>query len=253
MNLVDAYAIGSYTEYLAVLASMTKVHGEHGLIWALREVKRTLDEQKLLTSFVDEVSNWIAELEKYPKGEFLKPEDVKALEAASANWRSVIRKELEGIPVVKIELQSGLNPDELRKVANKSPSEFISEKTWKNLTSIEKSDFSDAAKCLLLGTATPSVMVALRGAEACVRNFYRCKTGNEPGKKTWRQLTGELKGQAGTLGIKDTFIGYLDYIGEAKRNFAQHPNKVYSLTEAVIVFMQVVGVVEDVYEQLRCS
>jgi uncharacterized membrane protein len=118
------------------------------------------------------------------------------------------------------------------------------------LTDIEKSDFSDAAKCLLLGTATPSVMVALRGAEASVRNYYQCKAQTDPGDKAWRQLTTELKNKATNLGIEDTFIGYLDYIGKAKRNFAQHPNKIYSLREAVIIFMQVVGLVEDIYLQI---
>ncbi len=118
------------------------------------------------------------------------------------------------------------------------------------MTDIEKNDLSDAAKCLLLGTATPSVMVALRGAEASIRNFYHNKTKMEPCEKTWRQLTQELKEKAKDLSIKDTFIGYLDYIGDAKRNFAQHPNKIYSLREAVMIFMQVASLIEDIYLQI---
>ena len=104
--------------------------------------------------------------------------------------------------------------------------------------------------CLLFGNATPSVMVALRGAEASLRIYYEKITGNDPGKKTWRTLTKELSDNAQSLSIDEIFIGYLDYIGAAIRNFAQHPNKIYSLREAVMIFMQVMAVVEDIYSRL---
>ena len=41
------------------------------------------------------------------------------------------------------------------------------------------------------------------------------------------------KDKSKTLGIDNTFIAFLDYFGNAKRNFAQHPNKMYALKEAV--------------------
>lgn len=148
------------------------------------------------------------------------------------------------------QVETGLNPIELKKVAEQKPSEFITSEIWEKMSEIEKSDISDAAKCLLMGTATPSVMVALRGAEASLRTYYSRKTGINPSEKTWRQLTKELKEKAGNLGLKDAFIGYLDYIGDTKRNFAQHPNMIYSLREAVMIFMQVLTFVEDIYREI---
>ena len=92
-------------------------------------------------------------------------------------------------------------------------------------------------------------MVVLRGAESAIRNFYQRKTNSDPENKTWRQLTTELKQKSKELDIDDSFIGYLDYYGSAKRNFAQHPNKIYDLKEAVIIFMQTIGLLGDIYSQ----
>lgn len=58
--------------------------------------------------------------------------------------------------------ESGLNSGELLKLASKEPNEFIKKEHWEKMTEIEKSDFSDAARCLLLGSSTPSVMVAYK-------------------------------------------------------------------------------------------
>jgi|GEM_PF-5520251 len=252
MNVIDAYILGSYTEALAIIPERLGIRGEKRLTWALKEVRDALERADLLPKTINEIDEWMKKIEKYPKTEKrLSGQDASALEKDAETWRSEIKSELEDIRIVKVELQTGLNPDELTKVANGVPSEFICQGTWERLSNIEKSDLSDASKCLLLGTATPSVMVALRGAEACIRSFYRQKTGNEPGKKVWRQLTNELKNQAEALSIEGTFLNYLDYIGDAKRNFAQHPNKIYSLREAVMIFMQVVGMIEDVYEKLE--
>ena len=222
-----------------------------GLLTGLDFLQRFLKKNRIDSEYLKKLSKWKEKLDsEYEHDADIDKDDAKELSASTREWDVVITKELKEKHVIEMELESGLNPNELLKLANKHPSEFIAEGIWKKLTDIEKSDFSDAARCLLLGTATPSVMVGLRGAEASIRNYYHRKTNEEPGNKTWRQLTNELKTRTTELGIDDTFIGYLDYIGATKRNFAQHPHKVYSLREAVIVFMQVVGLIEDVYSQI---
>ncbi|GAH05264.1 unnamed protein product, partial [marine sediment metagenome] len=134
--------------------------------------------------------------------------------------------------------------------ANKMPSEYFPEHVWDKLTDIEKSDYSDSAKCFMLDSGTPSVMVSLRGAEASLRNYFETISGEPAEKKTWGQMTNALKTKAEELGIDDSFISFLDYIGKAKRNIAQHPNKIYSIREAVIIFMQTVAMVEDIYAKI---
>ena len=257
MNLLDVFNLGSDTQYVKLAKSWFSGEGppvkkENYILHGIKDTYRFLKDEKLAVDMHNEIAQLITRLEKdYPEEDKkIEEDDATVLNDAFIRLRKKISEELKNVHILTVEMQSGLNPNELRKVADKSPSEFISEQTWKKLTDIEKSDFSDAAICLLLGTATPSAMVALRGAEASIRNYYRCKTKSEPGDKTWRQLTKELKSEAPVLGIEDTFVGYLDYIGDAKRNFAQHPNKIYSLREAVIIFMQIVGLVEDIYAQI---
>ena len=257
MKLRDVFNFGSNVQYarlidLWFLGKGPYVKKEGYVLTAIREAYRFIKNEKLAVDMLDAISELIDKLDKdYPEEDArIEEEDAEAVAAVFDGLRDKLREELDNLHVMTVELQSGLNPNELRKVADKSPSELISSEIWERLSDIEKSDFSDAARCLLLGTATPSVMVALRGAEASIRNYYRSKTQSGPGDKTWRQLTKELKDKAANLGIEDTFIGYLDYIGDAKRNFAQHPNKIYTLREAVIIFMQVVGLVEDIYAQI---
>jgi len=252
MDLQDIMFLGNFCEYLKLMKhfpQMVSVKGEGWLLDYFRNFHSILKKEKIAAHALDKISHWINKLDKeYPKEDMrLKKQDALDIRKAADKWRDIIEEDLRGIHVLRMDLQSGLNPEELRKLANKLPSELIMLETWKKLTDIEKNDFSDAAKCLLLGTATPSVMVALRGAEASIRNYYHSKTAMDPENRTWRQITAELKSKAGDLGIEENFIGYLDYFGDAKRNLAQHPNRIFSLREAVITFMQVVGLIEDIY------
>jgi hypothetical protein len=257
VNLEDAYRIGRQIEFLWLVDVWSPIvrgasEGE-GIVYRLQDILTILNNEKIEKGIAKEIVDWKAELDKnYTElGKVISKEDAKELATVARTWLRSLSKTLMGIAVVEIKLQTGLNPVELKKVAEQIPGEFITSATWKKMTDIEKSDISDAAKCLLLGTATPSVMVALRGAEATLRNFYFCKTKTDAGDKTWRQLTLELKNESTTLNVESTFIGYLDYIGKAKRNFAQHPKQIYTLREAVMIFMQVVSLVEDTYAQIN--
>ena len=252
MDLDSFYRLGLWIQYFRdAEASSPLVKGEGRLIDGLEQVNRILKNNLIGKDCVEETSQWKEKLDsKYDEESKIDEDDSKMIAKDANKWNEKMHRDLKRKHAVEVELLSGLNPDELSKLANKEPGEFISVEVWKKLTDIERSDLSDAAKCLLLGTATPSVMVALRGAEASIRNYYYHKTKEEPGEKTWRQLTRELKSKATASSVENTFIGYLDWFGDAKRNFAQHPNKIYSLRESVIIFMQVVGLIEDIYAQI---
>ena len=255
MKLINILDLGMNLEYMW-LSDMWRpnVWSKKGkrMLGMLGEARDILEGEGMGETVVKDLSRWITRLKKdYPKENTkISQEDVKELVRESAKWHQGIREEIEQKSMIEVGLQTGLNPKELAKVVNQQPSDFIPAEVLAKMTSIEKSDLSDAAKCLLSGTATPSVMVALRGAEASLRNFYSCKTKTDPSTKTWRQLTKVLKDKGEELGIESTFVGYLDYIGEAKRNFAQHPNKVYLMREAVIIFMQVAALIGDIYTKI---
>lgn len=253
VNVDDMYKLGLWIHQFRVVEYvLPKVKGEGNLLSGMQTAKDISVELEIGGDCTAEIYEWIKRLNSnYDDESRIKKEDAQKLYNDSNRWNERFHRDLRKKNVLETKLESGLNPEELLKMANSKPSGFIREEVWNGLTEIEKSDFSDAARCLLLGAATPSVMVGLRGAEASVRNYYRCKTKMEPRDKTWRQLTTELKSEAAKFGIKDAFIGYLDYVGETKRNFAQHPNSVYTLKQAVIIFMQVVSLIEDIYTEIQ--
>jgi hypothetical protein len=99
MNPIDAYLVGSYTEFLVLMPYLVEAHEEKGLIStrerALREIKRILDSNGILTHIVDEISDSMAKLERYPKlGPELKSQDVHELGKAASKWRDEISREL---------------------------------------------------------------------------------------------------------------------------------------------------------------
>ena len=251
MELDDIYFIGTEIEYIKeVDDTLPLVKGKNWLLDVLKRIPNSLKDQGIDIN-LSKINSWIDRLENYETKVKITPEDAEKLVDDATKWDKYIIKTLGQKQIIEVKTQRGLDARELTLLSNKKPSEFIGSATWKKLSEIEKSDFSDAAKCLILGTATPSVMVALRGAEASIINFYKAKTREDPSPKdTWRRLTAKLKRRSGELELKETFIGYLDYIGDAKRNFAQHPNHIYSIREAVMIFMQVITLVEDIYTQL---
>lgn len=102
MNPTDAYLVGSYTEFLVLMPHLVETHEEKGLIStrkrALIEVKRILDSNGILANVVDEISDLMAKLEKYPKlGHELKTQDVHELGKIASRWRNEISRELESI------------------------------------------------------------------------------------------------------------------------------------------------------------
>jgi len=171
------------------------------------------------------------------------------------SWKSLLYvipkhklgKKLEGI---------GLEEKELQKLANKQRS-FFSSETWANMSLIEKSDFADAAKCLLAELPTPAVMVALRGAEASVRSLYTLTTGKKPtNKDTWVGMTTKLKKRINIEDrhertIEENFISSIAYCGNSKRNPALHPNKIYSMDDAVDFFFHIVSLVSTIYTRIN--
>ena len=254
MNLERVFYLGSHIQYLRLQRSLlSSVHGETYILGSFEEILDTLKIENINDNLIDDIIKMKDFLiKKYPEDKYtqISKEDANNLRDKILQWRQTIINELNKKLIVDVQLKSGFDLNELTKLSKHESSEFIPKEIWEKLTDIERSDYADAAKCLILDTATPSVMVALRGAEASIRNFYQHKTQSDPGNKTWRQLTNELKDKFEELNIKNTFVGFLDYIGDAKRNFAQHPNKIYTIREAAVIFMQVIAMVEDIYSQI---
>jgi len=193
---------------------------------------------------------WMAKLERtYKKGQKISKKDGKELSQDADRWQALIDKELCARPC--IEFQKGaLNQKALVDMSKGKPSSFFENDVWKELPKIAQSDFSDAAKCLLAGAATPATMVGLRGIEAVIREYYAAKTKKSTEKEDLFNIIKELEQMPQ---INKNLMGYIQYIRAEKRNIAQHPNRVFTQMEAERIFMEIVSATHDIYADILGS
>ncbi len=130
MDLLDAFELGDdvrYVRFQAILGGYIRRKEGMYILDTLKEMHTLLKEAEIAENIVKRLSDWITKLEKsYPKADTtISKKDANALEKDVDSWKKEIRRELERKPVIAIELQSGLNPNELTKVAEQKPSEFI--------------------------------------------------------------------------------------------------------------------------------
>ena len=138
-----------------------------------------------------------------------------------------------------------LSHEKLYEVSRENPSTFFANAWWK-MSDIEKNDFKEAARCLLMQSWTAAAMISLRGLEGILRKYYEFKTEREHGSRGMYVLIDELQ----TIeGIKGTLMGYLHYL-RGLRNTAEHPDWVFNQTEAETVFIQVAGAAQDIYQEM---
>ena len=252
MNLGDAFWLGNIIQYIKRARSIKPtVKGENLLLENFQRLETWLRENDLDHHLQGEVSQWIKKLDKnYKENQKITDVDARKLFRNASKWRDLLIRLLYGRRVLELIRTGALNQKALLDTSKGEPSAFFDEKTWNSLSDIEKSDFSNAARCLLAGIPTPAVMVALRGAEATVKKYYEFKIGKPSKKKMWGPMVKELESRAKELKIQGTFLGYLDYIRDAKRNFAEHPNKIFGQREAELIFMEVLNLVQDTYAEI---
>lgn len=252
LRMYDIFWIGCNVQYARLCQRLNPpVRGENFLLDALEGMKRRLEEFEINSGMQGEVSEWIQKLRKsYGDKAKLRPMDASQLSEDADRWRDLLNRELIGRVIFEFLRSGALNQEALLATSEGKPSAFFEEVIWNALSDIEKNDFSNSAKCLLVGLPTPSVMVALRGAKATMKKYYEHKTGESAKEKVWGSIIRELKQRSEELKIRDTFLGYLDYIRDAKRNFAEHPNKIYDQREAEFIFMEAVNLVKDTYADM---
>lgn len=196
---------------------------------------------------VDRVLKHIEKFKEEENKFFSSPEKTFVLNLIEA-LNGLILNELNDLLIFEAVKECTLDKNCLIKLSNKENTAIFDDSVWSKLSDIAKSDYSDSAKCILMGAATPAAMISLRAAEEEVRKYYTFKTGNEPGEKAWGTLTIELKREPD---FKKELLDHLDYIRKTRRNLAQHPDKIYTQREAERIFMDVISMVHDIHEDMK--
>lgn len=161
-------------------------------------------------------------------------------------WSSMIEAHFKKRKILEPSKIGMLSHEKLYDVSSGYPSLFFSGVWWK-MSDIEKNDFQEAAKCLLMQSWTAAAMISLRGLEGILRKYYEFKTEKEHGNRGMYVLIDELQK---IEGIKGTLLGYLNYL-RGIRNTAEHPDRVFTQTEAETIFIQVAGAAKDIYTEMH--
>jgi len=161
-------------------------------------------------------------------------------------WSNMIELLFEKRRILEPSELGTLNHDQLYEISQERSSSFFGYSIWNTLSDIEKNDFSEAARCLLMICWTAAAMISLRGLEGILRKYYEFRTEKEHKNRGMYILIEELQE---IEDIKNTLMGYLNYL-RGIRNMAEHPDRVFDQAEAETVFIQVVGAVKDIYQEI---
>ena len=256
MDLYDAFLLGGDVEYLKNAQQTMPTVKERGgrelsLMDVLRRIGRNLTEFGINGAIAQLVDEWITKLgREYKAGQEIDHEDAEALSEDADTLEAMLDRALLDRPVIEFTRRGAPSQRALIATARGVPSSVFDEQIWDELPIVAKSDFADAAKCLLFEASTPAAMIAPRGIEAVVRVYYEFKRGRECGKKVLGSITKELR----SLPDANTkLLGYIDYLRSEKRNFAQHPDKVFTQREAERVFMEIINAVYDIHSEITDS
>lgn len=250
MLLYDAYYLGTSIEYIKHLKDFDDVivksrkKKDAPVLDVLRGIANDLEENEMNPLIQMDFDHWITKLRReYKSGENIKEADAKELTIEAHKFDDMIADDLLGRNIIELEEAAVLNTQALLETSEGKRSSIFETKTWKKLPSIAKSDFSDAAKCLLVKASTPATMVGLRGFEAVMREYYCFRTKNECGKKNLGDILRELRKLPDA---NEKLLGYIDYLRSERRNLAQHPDKQFSQKEAEGIFSEIINAVKAI-------
>lgn len=114
-----------------------------------------------------------------------------------------------------------------------APENVLGKGVFDPLTDIAKRDIRESCRCIAFEVPTAAAFHILRCVEECVRILYRTYFPRKTvEKKTWGQLTNELKEKARNPRPDQTLLAHLDHVREKFRNPTDHPDKFYDIEEA---------------------
>jgi hypothetical protein len=115
----------------------------------------------------------------------------------------------------------------------RAPGNLLGAGVYDALTNMAKEDIRQSCKCIAFECPTAAAFHILRCIEECVRTLYRSYFPRKKmEKKTWGQLTTELKQKTRRPKPDQTLLAHLDHIRDRFRNPTDHPDKVYDVEEA---------------------
>ncbi|ASJ14271.1 hypothetical protein A3L10_03620 [Thermococcus radiotolerans] len=268
IDLIDAYTIGTWTEYirlarpedLVVLPSgeVSDQKGKGYILWTLYLIqdflKRKGLEHIIQYSELDELISYLhqkyaSELESTPRN--IDENDLRALRRTVEIIITLLQQELSKRKTIEIEVHKGILDYENLLSTGLQPLFSYPEIVVNHIPEIVSHDLLESFKALLFDLPTASVMISLRAVEAAIRDLYFKLTNEDVNEvdsyPTWNYALSEIQKQLEYRKIRSKRLeGYLDFLREI-RNSAEHPDKVFEINEAERIFVESIHAIEEVY------
>lgn len=131
-----------------------------------------------------------------------------------------------------------------------SPSELFSQSVFESLTEICKYDFMESFKCLAYEVPTAAAFHMLRGTEGCLKELYFSYIKrNRMKNPMWNNMIIELK-QKKRNSPPIVLLEALDNIRKSYRNPTNHPEAIYTISEAEDLMGLCIDVVNKIYNAI---
>ena len=238
LNLLNLYLVAKRLHTIDFSKSARDIADD--LDW----ISNKLRENDVNEDVIDRVNDFSREL-RSSATQILEYTKKESLKRNVEIWTSLIESHLKKRRILEPSKPGSLGQEQLYEVSKGNTSIFFGNVWWR-MSEIERNDFIEAARCLLMQSWTAAAMIALRGLEGILRKYYEFKTEKEHGNRGMYALIEELQK---TEGIKHTLMGYLNYL-RGIRNTAEHPDRVFNQTEAETVFIQVTGAAREIYQEM---
>lgn len=260
LTLSDSFKLGQALGFLREAGRNNYEIGEEdegGVLGILEEVRITLRTRDIESPVEGKISQFKNDIQdEYEESdESLSSEHGDELEQRATTWLNLLQQNLQNerrIPVAEtgvMEVEGLLE----------NPESLFSRPVWNWLHKRPKSDIKEACRSIVIDSPTASVMLSLRAAEHCLREWHEDKTGDSL-EAAWGRVLGRLieeyldddsddKSFQQQLAELPPVLSNLYYLKE-KRNEVNHPEESPTNSEARRTLMFSVGTISEIYDEM---
>ena len=254
MDLMDAYYLGTRTQYLASCKparesiTVRSEGGKGDLVSSLRFFLRRADELEASEHLVEDTRAFVEGLvDGYGVGEPPSEDDAGRAAELSTRWAETFSAVEESRTIVHTRDSGFFDIDR----AMERPEEFFDPDVWDWLKEESKRDLREGIRTLAVDCPTASVMVSLRAVERQLREWHNERSTEDIDLGPWGHVLGELadlyddheKERPEVL----TDLSYL----KDRRNEVNHMETSPSSREAEINLRRVQATIENIYKEVE--
>lgn len=258
LTLSDAFTLGQAVEYLRQGSINGYEVGEANgdkIFGVLEEVKIILQSREIDSPVSGKVSQFLTDIESEygSPDEKLDSKNAEELERQATTWANLLQQDLKKERRLPVAETGMMDAQELLE----SPESMFSKPVWNWLHQRPKSDIQEACRSVVVDSPTASVMLSLRAAEHCLREWHEDQTGNEL-EAAWGRVLDRLiheyvddseeMSPQEQLSSLPPVLSNLYYLKE-KRNEVNHPEKSPDNSEARRTLMLVAGTISDIFDE----